>query len=102
MVSIRCKIIVKTELDKLGIIYGAVDLGEIEIKQDLISEQLLQLKTALEKSGLKLMDDKKAILIEKIKNVVVELVHYEDEFPKMKKSEYISEKLNYEIGRAHV
>ncbi len=96
MVSIRCKMIVKTELDKLGIIYGAVDLGEIEIKQDLISEQLLQLKTALEKSGLKLMDDKKAILIEKIKNVVVELVHYEDEFPKMKKSEYISEKLNYD------
>ena len=96
MVSIRCKMIVKTELDKLGIIYGAVDLGEIEIKQDLISEQLLQLKTALVKSGLELMDDKKAILIEKIKNVVVELVHYEDEFPKMKKSEYISEKLNYD------
>ncbi|HLW42746.1 MAG TPA: AraC family transcriptional regulator [Flavobacterium sp.] len=96
MVSIRCKMIVKTELDKLGIIYGAVDLGEIEIKQDLIPEQLLQLKTALAKSGLELMDDKKAILIEKIKNVVVELVHYEDEFPKMKKSEYISETLNYD------
>lgn len=96
MVSIRCKMIVKTELDKLGIFYGAVDLGEIEIKQDLTAEQQQQLKAALAKSGLELMDDKKAILIEKIKNVIIELVHYEDEFPKMKKSEYISQKLNYD------
>src|SRR5690606_1612702 len=96
MVSIRCKMIVKTELDKLGIIYGAVDLGEIEVKQNLTTEQLIQLKTALAKSGLELMDDKKAILIEKIKNVIIELVHYEDELPKMKKSEYISQKLNYD------
>src|SRR5690554_3907409 len=96
MVSIRCKMIVKSKLEKLGILYGTVDLGEIEIKQDLTAEQLLQLKNGLAKSGLELMDDKRAIIIEKIKNVVIELVHYEDEFPKMKKSEYISEKLNYD------
>src|SRR5690554_6851208 len=100
MVSIRCKMIVKSKLEKLGILYGTVDLGEIEIKQDLTAEQLLQLKNGLAKSGLELMDDKRAILIEKIKNVVIELVHYEDEFPKMKKSEYISEKLDYDYTRS--
>ena len=87
---------VKAELDKLGIRYGTVDLGEVEIKQDLLPEEIRHLKTALAKSGLELMDDKKAILIEKIKNAVIELVHYGDELPKMKKSEYISKKLNYD------
>lgn len=96
MVSIRCKMIVKSELDKLGIVYGTVDLGEVEIKSIINSEQLGLLKISLAKSGLELMDDKKAILIERIKNVVVEMVHYQDEFPKMKKSDYISEKLQYD------
>ena len=96
MVSIRCKMIVKSELDKLGIVYGTVDLGELEIKSIINSEQLGLLKISLAKSGLELMDDKKAILIERIKNVVVEMVHYQDEFPKMKKSDYISEKLQYD------
>lgn len=88
--------IVKSELDKLGIVYGTVDLGEVEIKSIINSEQLGLLKISLAKSGLELMDDKKAILIERIKNVVVEMVHYQDEFPKMKKSDYISEKLQYD------
>ena len=96
MVSIRCKMIVKSELDKLGIIYGAVDLGEVEIISEIAPAQLEELRITLAKSGLELMDDKKAILIQKIKNLVIEIVHYEDEFPKMKKSEYISQKLNYD------
>lgn len=96
MVSIRCKLIVRSELDRLGIIYGAVDLGEVEIKSAVSPQQLEQLKRALALSGLELMDDKRAILIEKIKNVVIEMVHYEDEFPRIKKSDYISEKLNYD------
>ncbi|NTW34121.1 MAG: AraC family transcriptional regulator, partial [Bacteroidetes bacterium] len=86
---------VKSELDKLGLHYVIVDLGEIEIKEDITSEQREQLKTALLKSGLELMDDKKAILIEKIKNLVVELIHYTDETPKINYSDYLSEKLKY-------
>ncbi|HRB71850.1 AraC family transcriptional regulator [Flavobacterium sp.] len=96
MVSIRCKMVVKDELNKLGINYGAIDLGEVEIKEILSDEQHNRLKEALFLSGLELMDDKKAILIEKIKNVIIEMVHYEDEFPKIKNSDYISEKLNYD------
>jgi AraC-like DNA-binding protein len=96
MVSIRCKMIVKAELENLNLRFGAVELGEVEIKENITQEQREQLRSALLKSGLELMDDKKAMLIEKIKNVIVEMVHYSEEFPKIKNSIYISEKLNYD------
>ncbi|HUH51373.1 MAG TPA: AraC family transcriptional regulator [Flavobacterium sp.] len=96
MVSIRCKMIVKSELDTLGITYGAVDLGEVDIISEITPVTLEKLKLALAKSGLELMDNKKAILIQKIKNLVVEMVHYQDESLKMKNSVYISQKLNYD------
>lgn len=96
MVSLRCKMVVKAELDKLGLLYGAVDLGEVEIKGSISTEQQERLKLALAQSGLELMDDKKAILIEKIKNVIIEMVHYSQEVPRQKNSEYISEKLHYD------
>jgi AraC-like DNA-binding protein len=96
MVSIRCKMLVKSELDKLGLHYGVVELGEVQTIEDLTTAQLEKLKIALLKSGLELMDDKKAILIERIKNVIVEMVHYEDELPKTKHSDYISAKLGHD------
>mgnify|MGYP000134072566 CR=1 FL=1 len=96
MVSIRCKMIVKAELDKLGLHYGVVELGEVEIQENITEKQRDQLKSALLKSALELMDDKKAILIEKIKSVIVEMVHYEDEVPRVKNSDYISEKLKHD------
>jgi AraC-like DNA-binding protein len=95
MVSIRCKMLVRSELDKLGLHYKVVDLGEVEIEENITPEQTDQLKTGLLKSGLELMDDKKAMLIEKIKNVIVEMVHYKDEVPKTKNSDYIGKKLNH-------
>jgi AraC-like DNA-binding protein len=96
MVSIRCKMLLKAELEKLGLTYGVIDLGEVEIKDTLTEKQRSLLRTNLLKSGLELMDDKKAILIEKIKSVIIEMVHYEDEVPKVKNSDYISEKLQYD------
>jgi AraC-like DNA-binding protein len=96
MVSIRCKMVVKSELDKLGLKYSTVDLGEVMVDGDVTAEQQKQLKAALAKSGLELMDDKRAMLIEKIKNVIVEMVHYEDELTKAKHSDYIGTKLNYD------
>jgi AraC-like DNA-binding protein len=95
MVSIRCKMVVKSELDKLGLHYGVVDLGEVHVDEDISEEQRDELKVSLMRSGLELMDDKKAILVEKIKNVIVEMVHYEDELPKTNFSDYLSERLNY-------
>ncbi len=96
MVSIRCKMIVKSELDRLGLDYKTVELGEAEIIDQISSEMREQLKNNLLKSGLEIMDDKKSILIEKIKNVIVEMVHYSEEQIKVNFSEYLSEKLNYD------
>jgi AraC-like DNA-binding protein len=94
MVSLRCKMMVKEELKKLGLKYVFVDLGMIEILEDITEEQRTLLKANLLKSGLELLDDKRAILIEKIKNVITEMIHYSDEFPNVNYSDYISEKLN--------
>lgn len=96
MVSMRCKMLVKEELQVLGLHFANIELGTVDIMEDITREQRQQLKTALLKSGLELMEDKKAILVEKIQNVIVEMVHYEDEFPKTNFSDYLSEKLNHD------
>ena len=94
MVSQRCKMIVKDELKNLGIQFVSVDLGIIEINDEITQEQHDQLKKNLLKSGLELLEDKKAILILKIKNVIIEMIHYSEELPKVNYSDHISEKLH--------
>jgi AraC-like DNA-binding protein len=96
MVSLRCKMVVKEELKKLGLHFIVVDLGEIEIMEDMSELQHQALKEALFASGLELMDDKRAVLIEKIKTVIIEMVHYSDEVLKINFSNYLSEKLHYD------
>jgi AraC-like DNA-binding protein len=96
MVSIRCKMIVKEKLKELRLPYTVVNLGEVELTKNITQQQREQLKKALLKSGLELMEDKKAILIEQIKNVIIEMVHYADELPKTNFSDYLSKKLNYD------
>jgi len=86
---------VKEELKKLGLHY-IVDMGVADIMENITDKQRNQIRTGLLRSGLELMDDKKAVLIEKIKNVIIEMVHYKDELPKTNFSNYISEKLNYD------
>ena len=95
MVCIRCKMVVKYELDKLGLHHTRIELGEVEIKEDLSEEQLYNLNVALKSCGLELMDDKKSILVEKIKATVIELVHYKDDMIKINLTDYISQKLNH-------
>lgn len=96
MVSLRCKMIVKEELAKLGLHYIALDLGMVELPENISETQRLTLKTNLLHSGLELLDDKKSILIERIKIVITEMIHYSEEVPKVNYSEYISEKLDYD------
>jgi AraC-like DNA-binding protein len=95
MVSNRCKMAVKEELRKLGLHFIVVDLGEVEIMENISAEQREQMKTALLISGFELMDDKKAILIEKIKNAVIEMVHHSDEAIKTNFSDFLKEKLDH-------
>jgi len=87
---------VRQELDKLNIQFTNIQLGEVEVLKPLTAEQHDQLLTNLRKSGLELLDDKLSILINKIKSIIVEMVHYADEVPKVNYSDYISEKLDYD------
>jgi len=96
MVSNRCKMAVKEELRKLNLHFILVDLGEIEIMENLSKEELELFKAGLIATGLELMDDKKAVLIEKIKNVIIEMVHHSDEVLKVNFSDYLSEKLKHD------
>jgi len=95
MVSNRCKMIVKSELEELGLHYIMVDLGVVEIMENISAEQRKMLDDQLTQSGLGLLDDKKSVLIEKIKNIIVELVHYSENQLTINFSDYLSNKLNY-------
>lgn len=96
MVCIRCKMVVKDELTKLGLHYTVVELGEADIIENITAAQHDLFKEGLLKFGLELMDDRKSILIQKIKNVIVELVHYSEEPLVLKFSEYLSQKLHHD------
>ena len=96
MVSNRCKMAVKEELRKLNLHFILVELGEIEIMENLSKDELELFRIGLISTGLELMDDKKAVLIEKIKNVIIEMVHHSDEVLKVNFSDYLSEKLHHD------
>lgn len=88
--------LVTDKLQQLGLNYFTVDLGQINVLENISEQQLEQLKAELFKSGLELMDDKRAIIIEKVKNVIIDMVHHTDELPKSKFSVFLSEKLAYD------
>lgn len=95
MVCAGCIMVVKTELDKLGIRSPSIELGEIEISEDLSDEQLQAFGKAIQRFGFEIMDDRKSYLIEKIKHAIFELVNYSDEEIKVGLSDYISLKVNH-------
>ena len=86
----------KSELEKLGLRYIDVKIGEANIIEEIPSEKLERLDIALRKSGLQLMSDNKSILVEKIKSAIIELVHYADEQIKVNLSDHLSEKLHHD------
>jgi AraC-like DNA-binding protein len=96
MVSNRCKMAVKEELKKLGLHFIVVELGEVEIMEKISAEQREQLQTGLLNSGLELMDDRRSVLIERIKNVIIDMVHHSEEEIRVNFSHYLSERLNHD------
>lgn len=96
MVSLRCKLVVKEELQKLGLHAVSIDLGTVEILENITKQQKKYFSINLKKYGLELLDNKRNILIVKIKALIVEMIHYSDELPTVNYSEYISEKLGYD------
>jgi len=96
MVCIRCKMVVKDELTKLGIPFTAVELGEAELPENISDDLRASVKAALLRFGLELMDDKKSILIQKIKTAIIELVHYSEEPLTVNLSVYLSQQLQHD------
>lgn len=96
MVSNRCKMAVKEVLKGMNLHFVVVDLGEVEVMENLSQPQIETLRADLLLSGLELMDDKRSVMIEKIKNVIIDMIHYSDELPKTNYSDYISGKLNHD------
>ena len=93
MVSRSCILMVKSELDKLCVPYINVSLGEIEIDGTLTPELYQQTIQALQKSGFDVLLNNQKILTERIKNIIVEFVHYTEDDLKFNFSSYLSSKL---------
>jgi len=98
MVSLRCKMIVKSELQNLDISSTVIELGEVETAKDISQQKLQELDVALKRYGLELLEDKKTALIEKIKTIIIEMIHYNDEPPLLNFSNFLSEKLQYDYN----
>jgi YesN/AraC family two-component response regulator len=96
MVCSRCRMVVTSELEKAGLKFLSVELGEIELKEEPSQSQLENLQASLKNLGFEIIDDKKSRLIEKIKNEVVKLIHHSDEDVKTNLSNHLSDKLHYD------
>lgn len=98
MVCSRCKMVVKAELEKLKLHTTQVDLGEIEIEEDLNVEQRKKLNEALLKLGFEIIDSKKSKIIERVKRLIITLVQQENAYLKKNLSDYLSDKLNLDYN----
>jgi AraC-like DNA-binding protein len=87
---------VKSVIESMDLNYRTVELGEIDIKEELDKEQLATLKKRLMVSSLLLMDDKKSMLIEKIKVIIIDMVHHAEEIPLINFSEYLCTKIDHD------
>ena len=96
LVSVRCKVAVQAKLDKLGLHYGQVNLGEVEFKQDIAPEQRDHLQRELQNLDVELLDQVNGQLIEQVQALIIQTVHHADTLPKMKNSDYISQQLKRE------
>ena len=93
MVCSRCKMVVKNQFEYIGLQPISVELGEVEIEQTPSASQMTELNTALKALGFEIMDDWKVQTIEKIKNLIVTLVHHSNNKISTNLSTFISSQL---------
>ena len=98
MVCGRCKMVVKSELEKLGYTVTTVELGEVELQQEPTSEEIAVIDNILKNLGFSLIDDKKSQLVEKIKTLIIELIHTPNNQPKVNLSHYLSQHLHHDYS----
>lgn len=93
MVCNRCKMVVKSELEKLGLHPVTVELGEVELLENFKENEKQDLEKKLRSLGFELLDDKISITIERIKCLIVDLVHHQNNELKTNLSNYLAEQL---------
>lgn len=98
MVCNRCKMVVKNEMEKLGFYPMSLTLGEVELENELLSSEKLTINNHLRTFGFELIDDKKSRIIEKIKNVIINLVHCQDNETKINLSDLLSNSLHHDYN----
>ena len=98
MVCSRCKMVVESEFKKLGLQTTAVELGEVELEQEISDEQKEVLLKNLQALGFDLIDDKKTKTVERMKNLIVDLVHHKNNDLKINLSDYLAENLNQDYN----
>lgn len=98
MVCSRCKMVVKSEFEKLGLPTISVELGEVELEKEISDEQKEVLLKNLQVLGFDLIDDKKTKTVERIKNLIVDLVHHKNNELKINLSDYLAENLNQDYN----
>jgi AraC-like DNA-binding protein len=90
-----CKVILKEQLQKLGISFRISGIGEIQIDDELQAERFKKLEDALKKYGIEIIDDHKDTIVHQVKEVITELVYMDEKLPDSKVSSYLAKKLNY-------
>jgi len=98
MVCNRCKMVVKAELEKAGLHPQAVELGEVDIQEELTRQQTDNLNTSLKHLGFELIDNRKATLIEKVKTLLIEHIYQSDENDNVNLSVFLAGKLHYDYA----
>ena len=97
-INVLCKKILQEQLDKLELYYALVGQCEIEIKEAISSEKLKQLSEGLEDYGMEVVESSKSILVQKIKDTIIEMIYMEEKLPTSKISAYLAEKICYSYG----
>jgi len=95
---VACRVILQEQLEKLGISYKLLELGEIEISNSVPKETLVELQEVLNKYSIFIVSNEKSQLIQRIKDAIVEMVYEKDKLPSVTISQYLSEKLNFSYG----
>lgn len=97
-IHLACKVIMQEHLDQLKVPYVITGLGEIEIKSAISADEYNQLVESIKKYGIEILDNPKNTLVQKIKDIIIEMIYMEDELPNSKISSYIANKLNHSYG----
>lgn len=97
-INVVCKKVLQEQLEKMEVPYTIVGFGEAEIEESLSSTQTKLLKSNLKNYGIEIVETQKSILIQKIKDAIIEMVYMEEKLPVSKISAYLAKKLNHSYG----